>query len=397
MFFKRRNQPEPAAGDLAALLSEAKSALAAVKQGNGQYRIQAGGITDEGRQLAMAINAILEFRLADGAAAAVNAAPPAGAAADAVTEYQKLKDELQNITTRLELVNRASKVGLWDLTVIDGNASHPDNSYWWSNEFRHLLGYSSIADFPNVLESWSDKLHPDDKERILRDLSDHMNNLSGKSPYPMEYRLKHKDGQYRWFRADGATIRNEQGVPLRVAGSMYDITSEKMKQQREQDLTVQAEQFSQAIGQLAAVVTNITSAAQELTAVQQKTMEITERADKSAATVQDITALIRKLAGQTNLLGLNAAIEAARAGKEGRGFQVVAEEIRKLAGASTDAVEKIDSNLREVQLSTSAISQQIHNMDEHIQAQAAITEEVNATVEEINAMFQNILGIVKNV
>lgn len=396
MFFKQKTELIPAETDLDALLSEAEKTLAAVKQGNGQCRIHTGGITDKGRQLETVINDLLAFCSTDGAAAAENDIPLSETVSDGDAECQRLKDELQNMKTRLELVNRASNVGLWDLTVTDGDASHPDNTYWWSDEFRHLLGYSNTADFPNILESWSDKLHPDDKERILKDLSNHLNNLSGKSPYPMEYRLKNKNGEYRWFRADGATIRNEQGVPLRVAGSMYDITAEKMKQQRDKDLADQAEQFSQAIGQLATTVTIIASAAQELAAVQQKTVEITKKADKSAAMAQDITALIRKLAGQTNLLGLNAAIEAARAGQEGRGFHVVAEEIRKLAGASTEAVEQIDNNLREMQLSTSGISQQIHNMDDPIQAQAAITEEVNATVEEINAMFQSILGMVKS-
>lgn len=396
MFFHRKQEPEMASKDLDGLLPEAKKALDAVQQGKRQYRMNTTGLSDKGRQLQAVMNEILELSVPDTAAALQNTVLPAVKEKEAL-EYRALKDELKNIKTRLELVNRASKVGLWDLSVINGDVSHPNNTYWWSDEFRHLLGYANTTEFPDVLESWSDKLHIEDKARILKDLSDHLNNLSGKSPYPMEYRLKHKNGEYRWFRADGATIRDEQGVPLRVAGSMYDITIEKMKEQRDKDLTEQAEQFSQAISQLAATITNITSAAQDLAAVQQKTMEIAERANQSAVAAQDITALIRNLAGQTNLLGLNAAIEAARAGQQGRGFHVVAEEIRKLAGASTDALEKIAGNIREMHASTDAISQQIHNMEDHIQAQAAITEEVNATVEEINAMFQSILEMVRKV
>lgn len=396
MFFHRKQEPEMASKDLDGLLPEAKKALDAVQQGNRQYRMNTTGLSDKGRQPQAVMNEILELSVPDTAAALQNTVLPAVKEKEAL-EYRALKDELKNIKIRLELVNRASKVGLWDLSVINGGVSHPNNTYWWSDEFRHLLGYANTTEFPDVLESWSDKLHIEDKARILKDLSDHLNNLSGKSPYPMEYRLKHKNSEYRWFRADGATIRDEQGVPLRVAGSMYDITMEKMKEQRDKDLTEQAEQFSQAISQLAATITNITSAAQDLAAVQQKTIEIAERANQSAGAAQDITALIRNLAGQTNLLGLNAAIEAARAGQQGRGFHVVAEEIRKLAGASTDVLEKIAGNIREIHVSTDAISQQIHNMEDHIQAQAAITEEVNATVEEINAMFQNILEMVRKV
>lgn len=103
---------------------------------------------------------------------------------------------------------------------------------------------------------------------------------------------------------------------------------------------------------------------------------------------QGITLLIKDWPDQTNLLGLNA-IEAARAGQEARGFQVVAEEARKLAGESTEAVGKVDSSLNEMVIPAKSISEQVHSMDEYIQVQAATTQEVNASArEEINRCFK---------
>nr|WP_269140350.1 methyl-accepting chemotaxis protein [Pectinatus haikarae] len=176
---------------------------------------------------------------------------------------------------------------------------------------------------------------------------------------------------------------------------MYDITEEKNKQEREKQLVVHSEQFSQAIKQLSDTVGSIAESAQRMTSAQQTTIGMVKKTNQSVEVAQGITLLIKGLADQTNLLGLNAAIEAARAGQEGRGFQVVAEEIRKLAGESTEAVGKVDSSLNEMVISAKSISEQVHSMDEYIQVQAATTQEVNASVEEINSMFQSILSLVR--
>ncbi|XLM22672.1 PAS domain-containing protein, partial [Chromobacterium piscinae] len=123
-----------------------------------------------------------------------------------------------------DLVNRAASEGLWDMSVVAGDPLNPDNVFWWSQTFRALLGFNDHSDFPDVLGSWAGRLHPDDRERVLDAFGAHLNDRSGMTPYDIEYRLQCKNGEYRWFRARGATLRDDKGVPLRVAGSLADIT-----------------------------------------------------------------------------------------------------------------------------------------------------------------------------
>ena len=69
--------------------------------------------------------------------------------------------------TRFDLVNRASSEGLWDMEVMAGDPVNPRNRFWWSQQFREMLGFRNEQDFPNVLASWADRLHPEDKAATL--------------------------------------------------------------------------------------------------------------------------------------------------------------------------------------------------------------------------------------
>lgn len=315
---------------------------------------------------------------------------------------KKMKDgELETILTRFELINKALAADTelsnapWDMSVIAGDPVNNNNEFWWSPQFRKLLGYNDEQDFPNTLSSWSDNLHPDDHDHALAALAAHLNDGSGKTPYNVEYRLRLKNGEYRWFYAGGETLRDKNGVPLRIAGTLKDITKKKTKLQLEKELAEKMEQLVQSMNQMVVGITEVTVNAQELASAQETTMESAQQTKASADTTSHITELIKQFADQTNLLGLNAAIEAARAGDQGRGFSVVAEEVRKLAVSSANAVGQIENSLSDMKKTLDVIVEHIGTMTSLTQSQAAATQEVNASVEEISSMAEDVMNIAK--
>ncbi len=100
---------------------------------------------------------------------------------------------------------------------------------YWSDDFRHMIGYNSVQDFPNTLESWSNLLHPADKDRTLNLFAQTLGDRSGKTKYDLEYRLKTKNKDYRWYRATGSVQRNQHGDPIQFIGIFVDVHDEHQR------------------------------------------------------------------------------------------------------------------------------------------------------------------------
>lgn len=227
------------------------------------------------------------------------------------------ESEYDIVMTRFNLSREMLNDGLWDLQIINGDPLHPNNVFWWSPQFRKLLGFETVEEFPDVIDSWASRLHPDDSQHTLDAFIKHLNDHSGATGYDVEYRVKLKNGNYRWFRARGQTRRDKDGLPLRAVGALIDIQTLK-------DREVQAEYERQ-------------------------------RKDEAAASVSEIADLVSEnanIAAQIKLISLNASIEAARAGVQGRGFSVIASEIRELA----DRTAEITANISRLQTRLDASS-----------------------------------------
>lgn len=128
--------------------------------------------------------------------------------------------EHENVT----LINGAIKSGHW---YFDCDKNGEIKEVHWSHAFRKILGYHDIIDFPNELSSWSELLHPADKDKTLKKLLGAIADKTGEKEYNVEYRLRMQDGSYQWFRANSEIVRRTDGTARRITGIFVNIDAEK--------------------------------------------------------------------------------------------------------------------------------------------------------------------------
>lgn len=363
-------------------------------------------------------------------------------------------DELVHKAEWLDTLSLHSGIGLWDAIFYEGDAMHPKARWTFSSEVRRLLGFKNEAEFPNLVQSWSDRLHPDDVPPTFAAFGSTCQTGIG---YDVKYRLKIKDGTYRWFRATGGVVLDTNGKPRRACGSLVDI-HELMMAEAEKKAIIDklADDFERAIGkivqtvatastelensavnlsataersqQLTATVStasqeastnvqSVASATEQLTSsvreisrqVQdgarisneavdqaQKTTDRVGELSKAAARIGDVVELINSIAGQTNLLALNATIEAARAGEAGRGFAVVASEVKALAEQTARATGEISQQISGIQSATQESVGAIGDISNTIQKLSEISSTIAAAVEQQGAATQDIARSVQS-
>ncbi|WP_235074121.1 methyl-accepting chemotaxis protein [Asticcacaulis sp. AC466] len=358
----------------------------------------------------------------------------------------------------MDVLGNYCGVGLWDAVLVNEDALHPKSQWTWTNEFRRLLGYRNETDFPNVCQSWSDKLHPDDVAPTFAAFGNALKKTSQKSLYDVTYRLKMADGSYRWFRATGGVVHNSQGKAVRACGSLVDIhdftlaaevaakraealTALTAKFDKEMSATTQtvagaateleatarllANSAAQTSNQSLAVseasqkaghhVSSVAGSAEELGAsvseigrqVEQSAMmsknavmeaeataKIVAQLSSVAGSIGEVVDLITGLASQTNLLALNATIEAARAGEAGRGFAVVASEVKALANQTAKATTEISTKIAAIQASTDSAVSAIGGISQTIRQIDDAASSIAAAVEQQGAATHNIVNSV---
>ncbi|WP_150047540.1 PAS domain S-box protein [Methylomonas rhizoryzae] len=133
-----------------------------------------------------------------------------------ITRQHHTEEALRVSNERFELAVRGSNDGLWDWDIAN-------NRIYFSPRYAEILGYTDREWEPS-LAVWESHLHPDDCQATLAALEAH---LKQSLPYHREYRLRHKSGHYIWVLARGQAIRDDAGAPIRMSGSISDISLRK--------------------------------------------------------------------------------------------------------------------------------------------------------------------------
>lgn len=189
--------------------------------------------------------------------------------------------------------------------------------------------------------------------------------------------------------SDGAAAAEETTASLAEAASFSEATSSASKNTTYNSKKAKDEAETGAT-KIAEVVSSIT----EIALSSQDVSVIINELDDSSKKIGDIIKIITSISEQTNLLALNAAIEAARAGDAGKGFNVVAAEIRKLADESNNAAREISELVKENQLKSASAVNSVNEVEKKV---AAGVEKASEVGESIKNIIENIQDIVNEI
>ena len=153
-----------------------------------------------------------------------------------VTDRKQAEEALHENSLHLEMTVRAANVGLWDWDLAHGHV-------FYSTQWKRQIGYEEHEISPALAE-WHDRVHPEDLQKVV--LTSWLGTPPHEQDHRVEFRLRHKDGTYRWILAQASLLRDPLGQPTRVVGANLDVTERK----RTEEVLRQSEKM-RVVGQMA--------------------------------------------------------------------------------------------------------------------------------------------------
>ncbi len=196
--------------------------------------------------------------------------------------------------------------------------------------------------------------------------------------------------------AAGAEEQSQQATE--VAGAVEEMTRTILETTKN---AANAAEASKNAGKIAKeggkVVEETVSGMKRIAAVVKKSAETVKALGESSDQIGEIVQVIDDIADQTNLLALNAAIEAARAGEQGRGFAVVADEVRKLAERTTKATKEIAAMIKQIQKDTGGAVDSMNEGTNEVEKGRELADKAGESLIQIITGSENVVDIVTQV
>lgn len=139
-----------------------------------------------------------------------------------VTERRSAEKARAEAERRLQLAVDIAKLGSWEWDLAD-------HTIYFSPQWKRLLGYRA-EDLPDQIAEWSDRLHPDDKDSIMKTLERFIAHPLG--TLEVEFRMLHRDGHYRYMIMQAIADKNSDDKAVKLIGTMLDVTEQKLVEQR---------------------------------------------------------------------------------------------------------------------------------------------------------------------
>lgn len=188
------------------------------------------------------------------------------------------------------------------------------------------------------------------------------------------------------FRSYPVPLKDENGEVVGVLALGRSL--ERGEQMRET-----SRNLSDFLNQSVDTVRKLTEDVQNLAVINEDIAEKSRQAMASTKGSADIVKVIQNISLQTNLLGINAAIEAANSGQAGAGFRVVAEEIQNLSKSATTSANNVESMLNEMRNLVEDISTKIHSSNEIFHSQASVLDNILESLNDLNKVADEVKAL----